>query len=201
MQGVSCLCVPLGFVLLRGSGGTPVLGRAHMGWDVLLLASGMGTWPLPPTPLPRWPWAREKKTGTRRECVWKMPGFIRQADVQADSFIQMHSITGSYTGLCLRCVSSCECLSSTRSGKMLAARDAGTGAAGGGPGPAPASDPPRCHRSCVGRRGGEGSPAQCARKGAGHVRGAPSGTLVPVLCTGLQAVEERARGRKWERRQ
>lgn len=88
-----------------------------------------------------------------------MPGFIRQADVQADSFIQMHSITGTYTGLCPRCVSSCECLSSARSGEMLAARDAGTGAAGGGPSLAPASDTPPLPSLLRGTSRGRGKPS------------------------------------------
>lgn len=39
---------------------------------------------------------RRNKTSISRECVWKIPGFIRQADVQADSFISMHMITGIY---------------------------------------------------------------------------------------------------------
>lgn len=44
-----------------------------------------------------------EKPNRARGWVWKRPGFIRQADVQADSSIPMHTITGFYTGLCPSC--------------------------------------------------------------------------------------------------
>lgn len=69
MQGVSCFCVPLGFVLLGGSGGTPVLRRAHMGWDALLVASGTGTWPLPPTLTPLASGRRKKNRHPQGVCL------------------------------------------------------------------------------------------------------------------------------------
>lgn len=56
--------------------------------------------PRPPHPQRSYCTSRRNRTSICRECVWKIPGFIRQADVQADSFIPMHTIMGSYVGLC-----------------------------------------------------------------------------------------------------
>lgn len=44
--------------------------------------------------------SRRNTTSISTECVWEIPGFIRQADVQADSSIPMHTITSIYVGLC-----------------------------------------------------------------------------------------------------
>lgn len=43
--------------------------------------------------------SRRNRTSISRESVWKIPGFIRQADVQTDSIIPMHTMTGIYMGL------------------------------------------------------------------------------------------------------
>lgn len=64
-----------------------------------------------PAASPPWPsrlWClhrttQRNQTSLSRGWAWKRPGFIRQADVQADSSIPMHTITGFYTGLCPSC--------------------------------------------------------------------------------------------------
>lgn len=201
MQGVSCFCVPLGFVLLGGSRGTPVLRRAHMGWDALLVASGTGTWPLPPTLTPLASGRRKKKQAPTGSVFGKCQDLLDRPMFKL-TVSSKCTRSRAPTRACVPAVcppaSVCPVRAQARCSQPATR---GRGQQEVAPAWPQLQTPPRCHRSCVGRRGGEGSPAQCARKGAGHVRGAPSGTLVPVLCTGLQAVEERARGCKWERRQ
>lgn len=111
-------------------------------------------------PLPCCPRAREKRPGTRRECVWKMPGFIRP----------MFKLTVSYK--CTRSRASTWACAPTVSLLRVSvqhtlrqdARSPRRGDEGSRrrPRPSPSFKPPRCHRSCVGRRVGERSPAQCA---------------------------------------
>lgn len=193
MQGVSCLCVPLGFMLLGGSRGALVLGRAHMGWDALLVASGTGTWPLPPTLTPLASGQRKKKQAPAGSVFGKCQDLLDRPMFKL-TVSSKCTRSRAPTRACVPAVcppaSVCPVRAQERCSQPATRGRGQQEVALARP---QLRTPPRS----VPRK----SPAQCARKGAGHVRGAPSGTLVPVLCTGLQAVEERARGRKWERRQ
>lgn len=89
---------------LRCGRQVPCEGQVQ-GWDV---GKETGAPASPPAAAPPWPpqprqsqhTGRRNKKSISRESVWKIPSFIRQADVQADSFIPMHTITGICVGRC-----------------------------------------------------------------------------------------------------
>jgi len=56
--------------------------------------------PRPPQPQRSHRTGRRNRANISRERVRKIPGFIRQADVRADSFIPMRTIPGICVGLC-----------------------------------------------------------------------------------------------------